>query len=468
MRRQTTAAPDPGSNPSSAKMHRQHRYLVLAAAAFLGGCPASADEVRPPPDQIYFPTGMALSPDGGELFVMNANSDLRFDSGTLVGIDVERVAQAVAAWDGGRGENPIADDCEPDQSFVSTLICTEQVFIDPERSVRIGNFATELEIQVLESGDARLFASVRGDPSLTYIDVPAGGRPSCNASGAVFDDCDDDHRLTELRGDSDLSSIPDEPFGLFVDGDNGYALMTHLSNGAVSLAEAPVDGSPPILTDALGGLFARDPSSGALGAVGAAGRLPGSANDRIYVTSRTESRVQTLVVNKGGSSPATIVAAEFFFLGNPGLVPFNDARDIAFDESGNRAFIINRNPPMLQRVDTSLSETGIPKNEVDGGVELCRQAATIEVASDGIIDRLYVACFQDGQVWAVDPLSMVVESIIEVGRGPQFIVAAPERGLLFVSNFREHTIAVIDIATGSLSENRVVLRIGRPNETEGI
>ena len=49
----------------------------------LAACTASADEVSPPKDQFFFPTGLAIAPDESRLFVTNANSELRYDSGSI-------------------------------------------------------------------------------------------------------------------------------------------------------------------------------------------------------------------------------------------------------------------------------------------------------------------------------------------------------------------------------------------------
>ena len=440
-------------------MYRLLKQLTaVASLAFAAGCPASADEVRPPDHQLYFPTGLAITPDEQTLFAVSANSDLRFDSGTILTFDIPRITSLVDQW--LESGDPGLANCTPDLGFPITLICDECELADPARSVRVGNFATEIGIQELASGDLRLFLAVRGDPSVTYVDV-VGGVPDCNSSSEnQFAECDDDHRLTDV---TDEIAIPDEPFGLYVDGVSGFAMVTHLSNGAVSLVDAPRSGARPALADALGGIFVRDQNN-QVGAVGVAGRLPGSPNDRVYVTSRTEARVQTLLVNRFEGQLPTIVAAEFFFLDR--VLPSDDGRDIAFAADGDTAYIINRDPPMLQVIDTSLSETGIPRNELAGAIELCRQASVIEVVDGGAGERLYVACFQDGQVWSINPVSLSVESIIDVGRGPQFLAAAPGAGFLFVSNFRESTLGVIDIRPGSETENRVVLRIGRPNETE--
>ena len=367
---------------------------------------------------------------------------------------------------GDSGQVAGGRDCAADESFPLTLICNEADLLEADRAVRIGNFATEIGMQVLDSGGHRLFVAVRGDPSLTYLDVASSDAPLECGDDGDFGECDEDHRLVTLRDDEDLPGIPDEPFGVYVDGAAGFAVTTHLSNGAVSLAEAPVDGSAPRLTDAVAGIFAANPNTGLPGAVGVAGRSPGSPDDRIYVTSRTDSRIQTLLVSRLAGQPAQFVQGEFFFLDK--VLPSSDSRDIAFSGDGNRAYVVNRDPPTLQIVDTAMGVTGVPNNVVDAAVELCRQASNVVVADTGFGDRLYVACFLNGEVWVIDPEGRQVESIISVGRGPQFLAASPGRGFLFVSNFRENTVAVVDIRPGSVTENRVVLRIGRPGETEGV
>jgi DNA-binding beta-propeller fold protein YncE len=114
-------------------------------------------------------------------------------------------------------------------------------------------------------------------------------------------------------------------------------------------------------------------------------------------------------------------------------------------------------------IDTSISPTGVPKDEPMGATDVCRQGSTVAVSGTGANERVYVTCFQDGQVYVVDPSAGVfVEDIILVGRGPYATSAASSRNKLFVTNFLEDTIAVIDIAPSSPTRNRVVLRIGIP------
>jgi DNA-binding beta-propeller fold protein YncE len=56
----------------------------------------------------------------------------------------------------------------------------------------------------------------------------------------------------------------------------------------------------------------------------------------------------------------------------------------------------------------------------------------------------------------------MVEAFVQVGRGPYGVAMSPTRKRLYVSNFLEDTLAVIDLTPGSATRNRVVLRIGEP------
>ena len=51
---------------------------------------------------------------------------------------------------------------------------------------------------------------------------------------------------------------------------------------------------------------------------------------------------------------------------------------------------------------------------------------------------------------------------ITVGRGPYTVVTSTVHKKLYVTNFLENTLAVVDIDPDSLTYNRVVLRIGVP------
>jgi YVTN family beta-propeller protein len=428
----------------------------IACAAIAASCTASSDEVRPPSDDFYFPSGMALSPDGRYLGVVNANSDLRYDSGTLLLVDADEIRSLVSDWL-ATGEVPDGRDCEVDRSVGYTLHCGTEQLIGAGGSVRIGNFATEVAFQELTAGAARAFVAVRGDPSVTWVDLdPAGGRLYCG-DGGDHHRCDDEHRLRRVRGDSDLDPLPPEPFGLFVDGGNEYALVTHLTTASVSLIDAPADGGDPVVADVVRGLFQPN-SQGLQGAVGIAGRRPGDPSDKVYVTSRSEPSLRSLSVVRGTSFPELAVGRRMDLrdLGRPA----DNARGLAFNGDGSRAYVVNRSPPALQIVDTSIDALGQPANQPIGSVGLCRQGSSATVADTGRGERVYVACFRDSQVWVINPANQALDTIIPVGRGPHGLVVSEADSLLFVTNFLDDSLSVVDLEQGSETENRVVLRLG--------
>jgi DNA-binding beta-propeller fold protein YncE len=422
----------------------------------VAGCPASGEEVQPPRDQIFFPTGLALDPSEEVLFVVNANSNLAYDSGSVVVADLDAIDTLTDAWLGGQLP---AGDCVQDDRLAHIVQCQERDVVRPEASARIGNFATDIGVQELADGNLRLFVPVRGDPSITWIDYEAG-QLGCGGSGS-FPICDDDHRLSQYLGDLELPTLVSEPFGVYVDSGNGYAVVSHLSQAAVSLVDAPVDGTMPRLTDVIAGIFA---ASGQLrSAVDVAGRMPGMPEDLLYVTSSTESRIQMMYVHRAGDR-ARLAASEYFFLDQ--VFPSGNARGITFSDDGQRAYVVNRDPPMLQIIDTSIDVEGSPRNRLDVAIEVCRDAAQVVVADVGEGERVYVSCFPASQIWVVDPIGAQVEAVIDVGRGPSGLALSEQRQKLYVANFLEDTLSVIDLAPGSPTENLMVLRLGTPRQNE--
>jgi DNA-binding beta-propeller fold protein YncE len=429
------------------------------------GCTASASEVEPPEDQIFFPTGIAIAPNDAVLFVASANSELRYDSGSISVVDLASVDQTIATWTSGGTDYPSA--CTPDPDHRETLQCPADEFIMPGAGARVGNFATDIAVQDTGGGNLRLIVPTRGDPSVAWVDWDgASGKLGCNADGAQFALCDEAHRLSYIQNDPNIGLMPDEPFNAFADSTGEFAIITHLTSGAVTLIDSPIGGTAEI-ADVQLNLFAADPLTGLRGATGVAGRTPGSLGDIVYVGSRSENRIQTLTVGRpvNGTLPY-LVPGDWFFLdaiGNTGDGNSEDTRDIAFSPSGNRMYLLNRLPASLQIFDTSLGPTGFPNNQGEGGVAVCRQASQLSILDAGDGERAYVTCFQDGQIYVVDPRgTSAIVDIIEVGRGPYAIAASATRGRIYVSNFLEYTVAVIDVSPTSKTRDRVVLRIGIP------
>ncbi len=454
----------PSAQPRRPMIRMVARVLAgMSLAALLAGCPASSEDVQPPADELYFPTGLAISPDERYLFVSNANSDLRHESGTLQVIDLDVVEALATAWveDGIESSG-----CDADLDLRETLICDDELAIIEDATVRIGNFAGEVVVQELGDGSLRVFTPSRGDPSLVWADFDAAAEELvCSSSGEVNPRCDSSHRLDQLRDDPESLTLAEEPFGIHVNSATGHLFLTHLTTGNVTLATSPPDGSDdPLLVDVKGGFFASG-TNGIRGAVGVAARSQNDPNDLVYVTSRAESRVQMLHVEEPGDGGfPLIVPTDFFFLNT--VFPAQESRAIAFSGDGSRAFVVNRRPPTMITVDTTLDDAGRPRNEVLNATELCAQASLMAVTNSGDGERVYVSCFRDGQVWVIDPENARLDAVVNAGRGPNAIVASPSRHHIYVANFLEDTIAVIDTTPGSATEHRVVLRVGRPKFRE--
>lgn len=432
------------------------RACAVSSLLF-AACTASSDEVRPPETELFFPTGVAMSPDDQFLFVTSANSDLRYDSGTVTAFDVGLVASALNAF---RTTGALDPGCTVDQDGTGSLTCEESAFLVGGAAVRIGNFTAAVGVQDLGNQNLRLLVPVRGDPSVTWIDWNGTTKEMSCGGGQGFELCDDAHRLTRMRNDEDLPELPEEPYSIYVDSVSQYATVTHLRSGTVTLVDSPAAGTP-ILADVVGGLF----SGSSPGSTGIAGRLPG-ADNIIYVQSRTEDRIQTLTVARQGGSLPFLVSAGSFFLNSVGGSggASSDSRGVVFDATGDRAYMINRLPPSLMVYDTSISANGTPANRMISAIDVCREASSVTLANSGDGDRAYVSCFQSGELYSIDPRgATVVDAVTTVGRGPFGVAAAPSRRLLFVSTFVDNAIAVIDIDPVSEDRHRVVMRIGGPS-----
>lgn len=434
------------------------RIRVCASLLLIGiaACTASSDDVRPPEDQLFFPTGAAVAPDGSKLFVVNANSELRYDSGAVAVIDLALVDQVHAGWVQGR-QTP--EGCQADPDHTETLVCDEAQFILSGQGARIGNFATDIAVQDFHNGTSRLIVPTRGDPSVAWLDYD-GARLSCS-DGEGFALCDDAHRLYAVHDDPNVGQLPDEPFGVFADSDSGFAVVTHLATGAVTLIDSPAGGNATI-ADIATGVFAAD-ATGLRGSTGVAGRRV-NGTTIVYVGSRSEDRVATFTVGRPGNAAPYLVPSHFFFLHstvgtNAGAS--SDTRGMAFSPAGDRLYVVNRRPPSLQIYDTSPKPTGFPANTGIAATDICSQAAALAVMDAGDGDRAYIPCFQDGELYIVDPRGQAaVEDIVAIGRGPYAVAAAPSRKKVFVTNFLEDTISVVDVDPQSRLRNHVTLRIG--------
>lgn len=277
------------------------RHVRNLSAAVLGACLLAACSdpntgVDPPIGNIFFPEGLLLDPrtpadqPASYLFVSNGNNDLSFNGGSISVIDLDAF---FAAWSetsdadgdpdteetptyvpfpycegaGGRCVldvgSPTSEDfpCRRLGLLPQEVECDETSFVVD--GVRLGDFSTLLSASQEDDGP-RLWVPVRGDPSITYIDVDGElpDPPDLNCGqrevdGEAFDEsrCDDGYKLTHLRNDTSLEELDREPFSVHISVGDGYryGVVSHSASQTLSLIDLDgLDGDPdekPALVD---------------------------------------------------------------------------------------------------------------------------------------------------------------------------------------------------------------------------
>jgi hypothetical protein len=125
--------------------------LALVAGACLPACSLNQQGVPPLRDAIAFPASALVDPGGQWLYVANANSDLRYNDGTLVAVSLARVtddSQAGGDWSDCPevGYVHLHSDADPDfccRDLLDRTIlnCDERRYIPLVTTVRIGSFS---------------------------------------------------------------------------------------------------------------------------------------------------------------------------------------------------------------------------------------------------------------------------------------------------------------------------------------
>jgi YVTN family beta-propeller protein len=145
-----------------------------------------------------------------------------------------------------------------------------------------------------------------------------------------------------------------------------------------------------------------------------------------------------------------------------------DVRGILF--SGSRAFVLHRNdsdtlanPAAVAVLDRSPLPDGKPSNNPIALLQVCNGPTELQMHDAGRGDRIYVTCYDDGQIYVIDPAALVVTAIIDAGAGPTSLVFSRDKGIAYVASYANSHLSLIDLTPGSPTENRVLLRIGLPH-----
>ncbi|HEY2748712.1 MAG TPA: hypothetical protein VGL86_29030, partial [Polyangia bacterium] len=176
------------------------RTCLLLLAALAAGCHWDLNDksTDPESDQLYFPAGIAMDPGGQYVYVSNGNADLRYGGGTVEMIDMLSYECVIAEYrkyvpvdlqndpltpiptacasrsDADWMHTAVYDAlCRRDALDPSIIECDESAFIEQNTTVRVGNFAGNMRLvpDPTDDNHRTLFVAVRGDPSITRIDV---------------------------------------------------------------------------------------------------------------------------------------------------------------------------------------------------------------------------------------------------------------------------------------------------------
>lgn len=253
-------------------MRRASVLLILA----LAGCTSPGSGIEPPLNSVYFPTGLALSRDAEFLYIANSDFDLQYNAGTIQSLDARRIRSWVPR--GCRTTDDCVDNqfCDvpsgPADASEHTYQCLPRGVSDPCQglgeqtasdrinvpgrckainleappdgggsvfldAVEIGAFATDAIVRRAPSNASRperIFVPVRGDSTLNWVDVLANGRFDCGQGEAHA--CNEAHRVGR---DSDSNprglTLPPEPYAIDATGDASAIVITHQTQGAISL-----------------------------------------------------------------------------------------------------------------------------------------------------------------------------------------------------------------------------------------
>jgi DNA-binding beta-propeller fold protein YncE len=273
--------------------------VAIGVCALGSGCFLGDVALPPPPDTLYYPTGLVRSPGGTALYVINSDFDLQYDGGTVVALDLAKLRTKLtplltALREVTAGTKDVEQAClaggttvntnvlNPGPCLAISLSAAQESDKIPIPSATIGAFASG-GIFVQRKGstpDARLFIPVRGDPSITFFDVKDDDLDNNPLTPGAFSDaldctgvtphilgerCNNKHRIGVEPFESTRAIIlPTEPVGIAASEDGTAIVVAHQTEKSVSLTiddpalnTPTIDGTvrgKPTLEFVLGGL----------------------------------------------------------------------------------------------------------------------------------------------------------------------------------------------------------------------
>lgn len=431
-------------------MNRRARATTLTlltglTISSLASCGVDEVGYPPPTDELYYPLGIAAHPEGRYLYVSSASYDRLYNASSLIAIDTH----------------------------------TQRLL--PQTAVELGLFSGELSIAQqpceVEGCEPGIFAYLpsRDESSLTTFKINAAQGDSAQhihcgqgrAVGAEGRRCATSHVVTRA-GDS---SMPRGPYALHLQSEHLY--MTHINEGVVSRWRLP-----SAEEDSLGRpIYECQASSGNAHFI-STHPVSGDA----FVSDRLGQVVQVLspIERQAGgcklSAQAPVLVTDKLVAG--------EGRGVAMSADGTLMYLASSFDGALRVYDVSIGSDGAPRNALLAAIPVGRSANAVRVAglrpqehragspslgaAQRLVDELggglvYVSALEDGVVAVIDPQRLAVIARIKVGASPHDLAFLPneEGGLYaYVTNFKGHSVSVIDVTAGSDSRFQVIHTIG--------
>ncbi|HRE91092.1 MAG TPA: hypothetical protein PK095_18360 [Myxococcota bacterium] len=407
------------------------RTLATAAIAFASlagafGCSDTLTGDAHPTDRLSFPVGVTADPSGRLVWVVSGNFDLAFRGGAVLAYDVV------------------------DNRFLA------------ESAFEIGSFPGPLTLLEKDGRAIAGYVASRSDNALysvTFSGEPAGPTPSCEdgeiaggilhckRSGAIdTKNVDNDGTRVEL-------TVGDDPYSTTIrQGRNGeepnLLLVGGMGNGRLAQLSLSETGVPTLIGQLeLGaGLF---------------GLVENPATGRVYASSKDTNAISVLEVSRrekadepGVLDPVNpwlrLVAA--VTIPEPAIVR-DRARDLAISRDGTRLYLTHRTPDSFIVLDIADDGRGNPRNRVLHKIATCNDPTQMAVHEVDGRELVYLSCFRDDRVEAIDPVSGQVVASIKTGAGPSglAIIDDPDSGVqrLYVALFTDSALGVIELDPSS-------------------
>jgi len=447
---------------------------AAALAVTLAAATACGDR-RPEPtlDDLRQPTGLQIGPEGAVLFVTNGNWDQSAKAGSLVTLDLVALAAGLADPAGAGASPTRARPCRRADDGVTE--CDANAILVRGAAVELGSGVSNVVLDRPTGGEgiARLLVAQRLPAAVVWIEVIGGEDPSLECGQDVDEPCDEAHTIVAAPERTDLE-LGRDPSRVVLDTlGNRFAYVPHLAGGSLSLLALDGDFGPE-LVDVEADFFhlgATDDLELA-GGFGVATRpcdatMPPMASRDCtrplsYTTNRYFPSVRQFAVAPGldvvvPSNESTVAGI------NPDVVESRPyLGDLAFEtDAGDRLLVVQTTPGGLVRVDTSIDESGEPRDEIIGVVPLCGNPNMLAIdRTPGVEPLALVTCFEDGVLAVVGLQTFALVRSVQLGAGANEIAIDADRGWAYVANTREDTISIVQLDRTSPAFLTEIGRIG--------